>query len=125
ALTPTQTISGSVARRSASPLCRIQWHRDVASPPSTSRASASRTPGPRRSRIAARRQQDVSLPNPGDPALFADAGQSGELEDAYRFPAEVALVSDEAPGRGWGAPGVAVLRCRDAKGTGLVDRLAQ
>ena len=27
ALTPTQTVSGSDGRRSASPDCRIQWHR--------------------------------------------------------------------------------------------------
>ncbi len=49
ALTPTQTISGSDGRRSASPDCRIQWHRYVASPPSTNRTSASRTQGTQRS----------------------------------------------------------------------------
>src|SRR6187401_1269292 len=49
ALTPTHTVSGSVGRRSARPLCRIQWHRYVASPPSTSRTSASRTQGTQRS----------------------------------------------------------------------------
>ena len=49
ALTPTQTVSGSDGRRSASPDCRIQWHRYVASPPSTSRTSASRTQGTQRS----------------------------------------------------------------------------
>src|SRR5262247_2526340 len=45
ALTPTQTVSGSDGRTSASPDSRIQWHRYVASPPSTSRTSASRTHG--------------------------------------------------------------------------------
>src|SRR4051794_6798267 len=49
ALTPTQTVSNSDGRRSASPDCRIQWHRYVASPPSTSRTSASRTQGIQRS----------------------------------------------------------------------------
>ena len=49
ALTPTQTVSGSDGRRSASPDSRIQWHRYVASPPSTSRTSASRTQGTQRS----------------------------------------------------------------------------
>jgi hypothetical protein len=49
ALTPTQTVSGSDGRRFASPDCRIQWHRYVASPPSTSRTSASRTQGTQRS----------------------------------------------------------------------------
>src|SRR5262249_14953457 len=49
ALTPTQTVSGSDGRRSASPDCRNQWQRYVASPPSTSRTSASRTQGTHRS----------------------------------------------------------------------------
>ena len=49
ALSPTQTVSGSDGRRSASPDCRIQWHRYVASPPCTSRTSASRTQGTHRS----------------------------------------------------------------------------
>ena len=49
ALTPTQTVSGSDGRRSASPDSRIQWHRYVASPPSTSSTSASRTQGTQRS----------------------------------------------------------------------------
>ena len=49
ALTPTQTVSCSDGRRSASPDCRIQWHRYAASPPSTSRTSASRTHGTQRS----------------------------------------------------------------------------
>ena len=49
ALTPTQTISGSVARSSASPHCCIQWSRYIASPPSTSRTSVSRTSGTQRS----------------------------------------------------------------------------
>src|SRR4051794_32741343 len=42
-LSPTQTVSGSDGRRSASPDCRIQWHRYRASPPFTSSTSASRT----------------------------------------------------------------------------------
>src|SRR5712691_13133966 len=49
ALSPTQTVSDSDGRRFASPDSRIQWHRYVASPPSTSRTSASRTQGTQRS----------------------------------------------------------------------------
>lgn len=49
ALNPTQTVSRSDGRRSASPDCRIQWHRYVASPPATSMTSASRTQGTHRS----------------------------------------------------------------------------
>ncbi len=81
-------------------------------------------------RIAAGHQQDVSLPDPGDPPLLADAGQRCQLEDAQRLPAQAAhgqrhLAGDETPGRGWPAQGVAVLRRRDAQGTGAGDRLAQ
>src|SRR6476646_4758939 len=49
ALTPTQTVSGSEGSRSASPDSRIQWHKYVASPPSTRRTSASRIQGTHRS----------------------------------------------------------------------------
>src|SRR5215469_2448496 len=45
ALSPTQTVSGSDGSRSASPDCRIQWHKYSASPPFTSRTSVSRTQG--------------------------------------------------------------------------------
>src|SRR5919106_2505040 len=45
ALNPTQTVSRSDGKRSASPDCRIQWHRYRESPPPTSRASASWTMG--------------------------------------------------------------------------------
>jgi hypothetical protein len=81
-------------------------------------------------RIAAGHQQDVSLPDPRDPPLLADAGQRCQLEDAQRLPAQVAhgwrhLAGDETPGRGWPAHGVAVLRRGDAEGTGVGDRLAQ
>ena len=48
-LRPTQTVSGSDGKRSASPDSRIQWHRYSASPPFTSRTSASRTQGTQRS----------------------------------------------------------------------------
>src|ERR1044072_2611014 len=43
ALSPTETRSGSDGKSSASPDSRIQWARYSASPPLTSRASASRT----------------------------------------------------------------------------------
>src|SRR5438034_6259276 len=49
ALSPTQTVSRSDGKRSASPDCRIQWHRYRASPPATSRTSVSRTQGTQRS----------------------------------------------------------------------------
>src|SRR4051794_24884506 len=49
ALSPTQTISCSDGRMSASPDCRIQWHRYSASPPFTSRTSVSRTHDTQRS----------------------------------------------------------------------------
>src|SRR3954467_14374113 len=49
ALSPTQTVSGSDGRSSASPDSRIQWLRYSASPPLTSRTSASRTHGTQRS----------------------------------------------------------------------------
>src|SRR3954469_20440419 len=49
ALSPTQTISCSDGRMSASPDCRIQWHRYSASPPFTSRTSVSRTQATQRS----------------------------------------------------------------------------
>jgi len=49
ALSPTQTASRSDGKRSASPDCRIQWHRYKASPPATSRTSVSRTKGTQRS----------------------------------------------------------------------------
>ena len=49
ALSPTQTVSCSDGRRSASPDSRIQWHRYSASPPFTRRTSASRTQGTQRS----------------------------------------------------------------------------
>ena len=41
ALSPTQTVSSSDGSRSASPDCRIQWHRYKASPPEASRTSVS------------------------------------------------------------------------------------
>jgi hypothetical protein len=36
--------------------------------------------------IAARRQQDVRLPDHGHPALFIDAGQRRQLQHADGFP---------------------------------------
>src|SRR5512133_1096306 len=49
ALRPTQTVSRSDGKRSASPDCRIQWHRYKASPPEASRTSVSWTKGTQRS----------------------------------------------------------------------------
>src|SRR4029453_16361940 len=49
ALSPTQTVSSSDGSRSASPDCRIQWHRYKASPPEASSTSDSWTRGTQRS----------------------------------------------------------------------------
>src|SRR3954454_14367284 len=48
-LSPTQTVSRSEGKSSASPDWRIQWHRYKASPPATRRTSVSRTKGSQRS----------------------------------------------------------------------------
>src|SRR6188472_622616 len=50
ALSPTQTVSWSDGSRSVNPDCRIQWQRYRASPPATSRTSASWIMGTQRSR---------------------------------------------------------------------------
>ena len=109
ALTPTQTVSGSDGRRSASPDSRIQWHRYVASPPSTSRTSASRTQGTHRSL-----------------SMLGSAVSSRTPTDFQpRSPWVTLPTGDELPCRGGRAHGVAVLRRRDAQGTGVRYRLAQ
>ena len=67
ALTPTQTLSVSDGSRSASPDSRIQWHRYVASPPSTSRTSASRTQGTHRSAPIVGRAVSSRTPSEAQP----------------------------------------------------------
>src|SRR6476619_7261916 len=90
ALTPTQTVSGSVARRSASPLCRIQWHRYVASPPSTSRTSVSRTSGTQRSASRLGRAVSSSTPIDFQPSPTVGVPVSSPLmhRHAWRGPAQ-------------------------------------
>ena len=70
ALSPTQTVSRSDGKRSASPDCRIQWHRYRASPPCD--------------------QQDVGLLDHGNPAFFVDAGQRGQLQHSQGLPTQLA-----------------------------------
>lgn len=109
ALTPTQTVSGSEGSRSASPDSRIQWHRYVASPPSTRSTSASRIQGTHRS--APMVGSAVSSRTPND-------AQAGEVP-------EVGLGGHEAPHRCRTAHRVTPLRRRDDQGVALRDRLAE
>ena len=111
ALTPTQTVSGNDGRRSARPDSRIQWHRYVASPPSTSSTSASRTQGTQRS--APMLGSAVSSRTPTD--LQPRAGHA---------PPEARRLT-KLPHRGRPAHRVAPLRRRDAEGVGVGDRLAE
>ena len=110
ALSPTQTVSGSDGRRSASPDSRIQWHRYRASPPFTSRTSVSRTQGTQRSSSMLGSAVSSSTPRDFQPSSLMGVGH---------------LPADELPGPAGTAPGVPVPRGRDAEGAGLGDRLAQ
>src|SRR6476646_10737626 len=93
ALRPTQTVSGSDGKRSASPDCRIQWHRYSASPPFTSRTSASWTQGTHRS--SPRLGSAVSSSTPRD---FQPSSHIGHLGSCP-------LMKDQAlPGPAMGCP---------------------
>ena len=76
ALTPTQTVSGREGSRSASPDSRIQWERYAASPPSTSRTSASRTHGTQRSSPMLGSAVSSSTPTDFQPRLDRSHGGS-------------------------------------------------
>src|SRR4051812_2186305 len=82
-------------------------------------------------RVAAVDQEHVGLPDPGGPALCADGGQRGELQDAERRPAqagqvlEIGLGGDETPYRQRTARRVTPLGRRDAERAALGDRLAE
>ncbi len=111
ALSPTQTVSRSDGKRSASPDCRIQWHRYRA--------------------IAAIHQQNVCLSHPADPAFFVDAGQRGELEHAQGLPTQLAhgrsglLSADEPPCMHRTGHGVTVRGGGDTQGAGLGNGFTQ
>ena len=81
--------------------------------------------------VAAIHQQDVCLSDPGDPAVFADAGQRGEFQHAQGFPTQLAhggsgLVSaDEPPCPLRTALGMPVPRSGDAQGVGVGNGFAQ
>src|SRR5689334_1650607 len=84
ALTPTQTVSGSDGSRSARPDSRIQWHRYVASPPSTRSTSAARTHGTQRS--APMEGNAVSSRTPSDAQPSPDMYCQSELGSAAMKP---------------------------------------
>ena len=111
ALSPTQTVSSSDGSRSISPDSRIQWHRYRASPPDTSRTSASRTKGTQRSSSMLGSAVSSSTPTDFQPSSHMGLPDSSadELPDA--------LSRTDV--------GVPVHRGGDAEGAGVGDRLAQ
>ena len=111
ALSPTQTVSRSDGRRSASPDSRIQWHRYRASPPDTSRTSVSRTRGTQSSSSMLGSAVSSSTPTDFQPSSVMGLSDSS---------------ADEAPGAlARTDVGVPVHRGGDAEGAGVGDRLAQ
>ena len=111
ALSPTQTVSLSDGRRSASPDSRIQWHRYRASPPDTSRTSVSRTRGTQRS--SSMLGSAVSSSTPKD---FQPSSHMGLVGLSADEPPDTLSRTDV---------GVPVHRGGDAEGAGVGDRLAQ
>ena len=111
ALTPTQTVSESDGSRSASPDSRIQWHKYVASPPSTSSASASRTQVAHRSEPIVGNAVSSRTPSRGPP-------QPGEVP-------EVRLGGHQSPYRAGAAQRVTPLRRRNDQGVALGDLFAE
>ena len=98
ALSPTQTVSSSDGSRSASPDCRIQWHRYKASPPEASRTSVSWTRGTQRS--SSMLGSAVSSSTPKDFQPSSHIGQLGScpLMNCHAF----------SPGPTQGCPYIAV-----------------
>src|SRR5439155_22168955 len=110
-LSPTQTVSRSDGKRSASPDCRIQWHRDKASPPAASRTSVSRTKGTQRS--SSMLGSAVSSSTPKDFQPNSHMGQFG------------LSAADEPPyPRARTHHGVPVHRGGDAEGAGVGNGFA-
>src|SRR5215207_11092936 len=77
ALSPTQTVSRSDGKRSASPDCRIQEHRSKGAPPFTNRTSVSWTRGTQRA--SSMLGSAVSSSNPKDFQPSSHMGQIGSL----------------------------------------------
>ena len=80
--------------------------------------------------IATVDQQDVGLVDHGDPLLFIDAGQRGELQHSQRLPTQFThggdglSSADEPPCRARTGHGVPVRRGGNAEGVGLGNRFA-
>src|SRR5579872_5430198 len=96
ALKPTQTVSRSDAKRSASPDCRIQRHRYRASPPFTSSTSVCRTHGTQR-----------SLPMLGS-AVSSSTPKDFQPNSHMGVVARPVMKRHAPPGLPWGCPYPAV-----------------
>src|SRR6185503_13592018 len=86
ALNPTYTVPRSDGRRSASPDCRIQWHRYRASPPFTSRTSVSRTQGTQRSSPMLGSAVSSSTPKDFQPSSHIGVRDSRPLMNRHAAP---------------------------------------
>src|SRR5690242_1844195 len=91
ALSPTQTVSSSDGSRSASPDCRIQWHRYKASPPEASRTSVSWMRGTQRSSSMLGSAVSSSTPNafppgPTDGCPYIAVGMQRALDSLIGLP---------------------------------------
>src|SRR6266567_3844727 len=86
ALSPTQTVSCSDGKRSASPDCRIQWHRYRESPPFTSRASVSLTIGTHCSSPMLGSAVSSSTPNDFQPSSHMGQRGSRPLMNRHAAP---------------------------------------
>ena len=80
--------------------------------------------------VAAVHEQNVGLLDHGDPTLFFDAGQRGELQHPQGLPTQFAhrgsgFSSADEPPCVVGAAGQGVARGGDAEGAGLGDRFAE
>src|SRR3954447_4696866 len=98
ALSPTQTVSSSDGSRSASPDCRIQWHRYRASPPEASRTSVSWTRGTQRSPSMLGSAVSSSTPKDFQPSSHIGQLGSWPLMNCHAF----------SPGPTQGCPYIAV-----------------
>src|SRR6476659_6035689 len=106
ALSPTQTVLSSDGSTSASPDCRIQWHRYRASPPEASRASVSWTSVTQRS--SSMLGSAVSSSTPKDCQPSSHIGQLGScpLMNCHAF--------SPGPTQGWPYIAVGMQRALDS-----------